>query len=1117
MRNVIILGMHRSGTSLVAGALASAGVYVGEPGDLLAEQLDNPRGFSERSDVVALDEAMLAASGGSWFRPPKSIAPNTEEFSSNIAAILSSLPSDRSFVIKDPRMVLTWPLWRDAVDDAVLLYVYRNPLSVAASLQRRHGFPLSLGLALWEYYNHFAISTLTGCDVLCVSYDSIANDPGKSLSALLTGLKELGVSCETTLSDAVFDLSLGHEVVTDHERGRELLSTSQRELAAYCEALCTRQALPALPALDEKLWSLIDDMSVALAPLASVLETRMALDDMSRLCDERTGERDKSLTQLRKVESEYAALAEVLTGEHRNQLRHIYGELLNFENSHLASIWRFAGRCYKLLTFRLGVRTGYENTVQDAQEFYRKHGFNTPRKRQGKLSLLGDVLLYVFENPAGSARSFSFQRLQRAATVFLKMNPEDLDTWIHSRFPSRTDDNNFFDPASLDAGLDRMRLVFPLADSPKVSIVVPVFNDYRVTKHCLKSILDNSGDVAYEVIIGDDCSSDLTASITDRVFNITVVSGEANRGFLGNCNDAAEVARGQYILFLNNDTSVCLNWLAPLLDVADADSSVGIVGPKLLFGNGKLQEAGGIVWNDGSAWNYGRGDSPDRPKYNYVKEVDYISGACLLVRADLWRQLGGFDKRYTPAYYEDTDIAFAARAAGYKVVYQPASRVIHYEGVSNGTDLGSGIKKYQSQNQKAFAEKWQQELEAFHFPNAKHVFQARDRSRNKRCVMFIDHYVPHYDKDAGSRSTFMYVELMLKMGYKVIFLGANYFPHKPYTQTLQQMGVEVLVGEHMARNQDRWLQENASNIDRIYLHRPHIAEQFLGSLEKMHPRPPIIFFGHDLHYLRISREEKVVGDHALGKSAEKWKKREYAVFDRVDKIYYPSQVEVDEITRQRPDLEVRAIPLYILDEANDVAYNYQFSVDIMFVGGFNHPPNVDGICWFVESVFPLVRRACPEVKLHIVGSNPCKEVQELQGESVIVYGYVSDDELDALYRRIRQVIVPLRFGAGVKGKVLEAIQKNVPLVTTTIGAEGIPDAQVVMNVADSARDFAAAVIQLDSGDPDLLAKLDHYQAWLRENFSSDNACKIIREDFGLPLRDMSTSEFSTAVTVESVQ
>jgi GT2 family glycosyltransferase len=1123
MRNIVILGMHRSGTSMVAGALAAAGVYAGEDADLLADQQDNPHGFWERRDVVDCNDAILLASGGSWYQPPAQLAADGASQAA-LDAILAQLAGDHSYQIKDPRMVVTWPFWQQAVPDPVLLYVYRNPFAVAASLQRRNDFPLSFGFALWEYYNQLAIDTLQGRDAVCVSFDAIAANPQDTLNQLFTRLAELGVACDWPQGQRAFDTALGKSRAADQSLAEQLLSTSQCALVDYCEALCSGIEAPPRPVMAQGLLARIQDMASALAPLARVHETRNELAEASRLCAERTGERDESLRNLRQLEGEHSALAEAHHNEvsqheklriaYRSfrtleqkaealfvELSQTYANLLVFEQSFLAGISRFTGRCYKLLTHRRGQRSSYDDALVDARVHFEKHDLPLPQKPArppGKASLLGNVLSYVARNPAGSVRSFSLPRLKRAAAVFVRSTPEDLGVWVDSRFPNERGEDYLSIDDIPDESLDELQLVFPLEEQPRVSIVVPVYNEYRVTMRCLKSVLDNTAGIAYELILADDCSTDLTASIAERVSNLNIVRGDANRGFLANCNAAAEVARGEFVLFLNNDTAVCNDWLRPLLETLEQDETVGIVGPKLLFPDGRLQEAGGIIWRDASGWNFGRMDDPEKPEYNYRKEVDYISGACLMVRAGLWRQIGGFDERYRPAYYEDSDLAFEARKAGYKVVYQPLSRVFHFEGVSNGTDLGSGIKQYQVQNQAKFREKWQCELDEFHFPNAENVFHARDRSRGQRCILYIDHYVPHYDKDAGSRSTFMYIKLMLEMGYRVLFLGANFFPHRPYTQVLQQMGVEVLVGEYMARNQDRWLRDHAPYIDRIYLHRPHVAEQFLASLNKMKPRPEIIFFGHDLHYLRIEREYAVVGDEQLQKSAETWRKREYAVFDAVDKIYYPSQVEIDEITAQRPELNTRAIPLYAFDDAEAPEYDFSATRDILFVGGFNHPPNVDAICWFVEEVLPIITQSCPDIRLHVVGSNPTDAVEALQNEQVIVYGYLSDEELDALYSKVRQVVVPLRFGAGVKGKALEAIQKNRPMVTTSVGAEGIPDAETVMTIADSAQDFAASVIKVESGAQESWEKLRAYQPWLQRHFSKANARAIILQDFGAP-------------------
>lgn len=1139
MRNVVILGMHRSGTSMVAGELAAAGLYVGTPAELLVAQEDNPVGFWERRDVVNLNDRLLAAAGGSWFAPPLGGLP--AEYESAIVDILATLPDAQPWLLKDPRMVLTWPAWRKALGEVVQVYVYRDPCAVAVSLNRRNGFPLTLGLALWEHYNRRALDISGDYGAVAISYEAIVADPEGSLQRMLQRLSALGVACAVESSRDTYkpELTRSARHSAPLELARSLLTPSQRSLQAYCEALCMDAELPPLMPADASLQPSLDDLARSPDAVAHGLEATAELARQQQLCEERTGERDHALAQLRQLEGDYRQLvvahkdelsrhqnlqrqqqaleqdhaalaaahkAEVALREELEEraqylfatLTKAYTNLLEFERSRLGAVQRFVRRAYKVLTRRRGISTSYEDALADAREYFREFELTLSDRPPGKLTLLLSVLRYMAAHPVSSLRSFSLTRLWRGLTVLRKSSPADFNVWVGSRFPQAAGPAAIPLPAELDPELDFRKLEFPDPGQPRVSIIVPVYNDYRVTMNCLVALLDHTSGVDYEVLLGDDHSSDLTATITERVRNLRVVRGEVNRGFLGNCNATASEARGDFLLFLNNDTSVCPGWLEPMLALVDAHPEVGVVGPKLLFPDGKLQEAGGIIWDDASGWNYGRADDPAKPEYNYVKPVDYVSGACLLIRRSLWLQLGGFDQRYVPAYYEDSDLCFAAREAGYQVLYQPASQVYHFEGVSNGTDLNSGVKRYQVENQQKFLAKWRQVLERDHFPNADHVFLARDRSRDQRSVLFIDHYVPHFDKDAGSRSTLMYVQLMVDMGYRVIFLGANFFPHQPYTETLQQMGVEVLVGEYSARNLDRWLQDNARYIDNVYLHRPHVAEQFLPHLEKMEPRPRIIFFGHDLHYLRVTREHQLAGEPGLQESANNWRRREFAVFDRVDRIYYPSAVEVEAIQAQRPELSVRAIPLYAMTAGSLPEYRPEPDGGLLFVGGFNHPPNVDGICWLVDEVLPLLRQAHPGVQLHIVGSNPSAAILALQAPGVTVHGYLPDDRLQSLYRRVQLAVVPLRYGAGVKGKVLEAVQQRVPLVTTPVGAEGIPEAASVMAIADTAEAFAAAVGRVLAGESEPLQRLARYADWLEAHFSAARAAAIVTEDFGSP-------------------
>jgi GT2 family glycosyltransferase len=276
-------------------------------------------------------------------------------------------------------------------------------------------------------------------------------------------------------------------------------------------------------------------------------------------------------------------------------------------------------------------------------------------------------------------------------------------------------------PALIDAALPvgpwQIGLKRDSSGSPRVSIVIPVHNQLEFTYRCLMSIAAHPSRASIEIIVCDDASSDNTPAALSGVCGIRYIRNEVNRGFLHSCNRAAAEARGQHLLFLNNDTEVQAGWLDHMLALFDADERTGLVGAKLLFPNGRLQEAGGVIWRDATGYNYGRYDDPGKPEYNYVREVDYCSGACILIETALFRQLGGFDVHYAPAYYEDTDLAFRVRQADKKVLYQPLAVVVHHEGVSHGTDTRCGTKAYQVANRAKFRERWRKELEQFHFPN----------------------------------------------------------------------------------------------------------------------------------------------------------------------------------------------------------------------------------------------------------------------------------------------------------------------------------------------------------------------------------------------------------------
>jgi len=267
-------------------------------------------------------------------------------------------------------------------------------------------------------------------------------------------------------------------------------------------------------------------------------------------------------------------------------------------------------------------------------------------------------------------------------------------------------------PIQFNIEPDISKLIFKKESKPKVSIIIAVYNNLPYTYNCLRALSEHIGDqYTYEVIVVNDNSEDKTASVLSQVDNIIIISNTENKGFVLSCNIGAFVAKGEYLCFLNNDTIVQKGWLENLIILLDNDKTIGIAGSKLIFGDGDLQEAGGIVWRDGETTHYGRrGDSKNK-KYNFAREVDYCSGASLMISKEDFDLLNGFDERFVPGYFEDTDLCLSLKYKLHKkVIYQPLSVAIHYEGVTSGRSILTGMKQYQQINAIKFRNKWQEEL-----------------------------------------------------------------------------------------------------------------------------------------------------------------------------------------------------------------------------------------------------------------------------------------------------------------------------------------------------------------------------------------------------------------------
>jgi GT2 family glycosyltransferase/SAM-dependent methyltransferase len=600
---------------------------------------------------------------------------------------------------------------------------------------------------------------------------------------------------------------------------------------------------------------------------------------------------------------------------------------------------------------------------------------------------------------------------------------------------------------------------------PVVSLVIPVHGKWDYTARCLAALALDLPEVAYEVIVVDDHSPDDSVERVRAVRGVRSVVLEENVGFVKACNAGIRAARGHYVALLNNDTEPQPGWIDALVTTAERDPAVGVVGAKLVYGDGRLQEAGGIIWSDGDGWNYGRFGDPDDPAFNFVREVDYCSGAALLIRGSLLEMMGGgLDEQYAPAYYEDTDLCFAARHHGYKVLYQPAGVVVHHEGVSHGTDVvGTGIKRYQAINREKFVTGWARALTEQHPHHPELVSLARSRGRRGRIIV-IDHQVPTYDRDSGSVRMWALLRLLREEGYDVTFVPENKARLEPYTTAMQQAGIEVLYG-HL--DLETRLAELARGTVLVVLSRARVANGHMDLVRNVMPGVPIVYDTVDLHHLREQRRADLEGDINMAGQAARSRQKELGLVARSDLTLVVADYERIALLEELPDARVM-----VLGNVHEVRENVPGPIGragLLFVGSFRHDPNVDAIVWFARDVLPLVREKRPDTVLTVVGGDVVPEVQALHGDAVRVLGWVPD--LAPHYDAARVVVAPLRYGAGVKGKVGEALGEGVPVVSTAVGAEGMGlIAGEDLLLAESPSDLADAVHRLLEDD-ELWARL----------------------------------------------
>lgn len=626
----------------------------------------------------------------------------------------------------------------------------------------------------------------------------------------------------------------------------------------------------------------------------------------------------------------------------------------------------------------------------------------------------------------------------------------------------------------------------PAPERPLVSVVIPVHGKREYTVACLRSLARHGAQVPFETIVVDDASPDDTVEVLAGVQGLRLISNHENLGFIGSCNAGAAEARGEFLVFLNNDTQVTPGWMDALLRCFTERAQCGIAGSRLIYPDGRLQEAGALVFADGGGWNVGRFESRNETAYRYRRQTDYVSGAALMIRREVFQRIGGFDARFSPAYFEDVDLAFAVRRLGLQVWYEPASTVVHCEGISAGTDLDVGMKRHQRPNQAKFVQKWATEL-ALQPPPGTALERAVRWSRRGR-VLVVDATMPDPARDSGSLRLCSILRILDEQGWSVVFHPDDGRTDDAGIDRLGALGCEVLRGTDIGSLPD-WLRRHGHSLHAVVLCRHTVAGQYADAVRRHAPQARLLFDTVDLHFVREERAAALSGHSAMAGPASQSRRSELALIEKADTSFVVSPYEKELLGQLLPKAKV--VVLSNIHAVDGSSRPHADRRDLVFIGGAGHPPNVDALRWIASEILPRLRKALPDIRVHALGDTLDPLRRELDVPGLQLHGRVAD--LTPWLDGCLASLAPLRFGAGVKGKINMAMSHGVPVIATTLAVEGMQlqhDRDVL--IADDAGAFVDAALRLRD-DAMLWDRLSvNGMENIRQHFSPEQAAATLQ-------------------------
>jgi len=622
-------------------------------------------------------------------------------------------------------------------------------------------------------------------------------------------------------------------------------------------------------------------------------------------------------------------------------------------------------------------------------------------------------------------------------------------------------------PVILRRGLD-----FSCTDVPRISVIVVLFNQFALTMTTLASLRANFTG-AIDLVLVDSGSTDATRSIETYVKGAQILRFRHNIGYLDGCNAALAQVRAPAVLYMNNDITLMTGAVSGALARLESEARIGAVGAKIVRTNGALQEAGSIIWRDGTTYGYLRNDDPNDPQANFVRDVDFCSAAFLLIRTEVARQINGFDTLFRPSYFEDTDLCIRIIEAGYRIVYDPTVMIEHLE-------FGSSDREASLQtmlvNHRKFVHR---HVDFLRYQQPSHHLNkvaARGRKGDRRRVLFIDDYVPLPQQGSGYVRSNAIVSALAGLGYEVTVFpviirhieSLKLFENFPET-------VEIIADRGLADLSD-FLAERAGYYDAVWVGRTHNLARMLpilGEANRYLPSRGMILDTEVVATPRAFERARILGKALPEQNFDQALQDEFSSAYHAQHIVAVTQSDAA-LIRRAGHHDVSVLGHAMLAEPTPAAWSERRG--LLFIGAVHEAdsPNYDSLVWFVEEILPRLDVLLPpDVRVTVAGYvRPGVDMGRIgRHRRVDLVGAVRD--LQPLYDAHRVFVAPTRFAGGLPYKLHEAASHGVPIVATALLAAqlGWQDGEDLLGVPDLDADAFARAIARVYDDEALWARM----------------------------------------------